>query len=105
MLTYDLKVDPETISIDLKGNIDARSAELFENGLFIIADHENRSFFLHFENVEIVDSKGLECIIKMIRKVKAKGNPIYIANMDSDIRLLLMKKWIEESTEQEVFSF
>ncbi|MFC0187385.1 STAS domain-containing protein [Fictibacillus aquaticus] len=105
MLTYDLRVEQETISIDLKGNIDMRAAELFENGLFVIADHENRTFFLHFENVENVDSKGLDCIIKMMRKVRARGNEIYIANMAADTRLLLLEQWIQEMPEAAVLSF
>ncbi|MFC7372990.1 STAS domain-containing protein [Fictibacillus iocasae] len=92
MLTYDLKVDPETILVEFQGDIDTYAADLFYNGLYIIADHENRSFCLQFEHVEMIDPEGLEFILTMISKVTAKGNQVKVANLASDIHHVLLQR-------------
>lgn len=70
------------------GEIDIESAQKLEEKMLEIIEENNKSVILNIEEVDYIDSTGLGMFIKMVKRLKEKGNDLYFINPQKNVRKL-----------------
>lgn len=76
--------------IELSGEIDISTADIFRETLEKIYHEKKNNIILHFDHLDYIDSTGLGVIIGAYGKMKENNNRIQILNPKKNIQKLLI---------------
>ncbi|GAF11777.1 anti-sigma F factor antagonist [Bacillus sp. JCM 19046] len=85
-----------TYHIHLAGEIDTYTAPQLRESLLPLAEKENLTINIHFDEVEYIDSTGLGVFVGILKATDANGGQLTLQGMSSRVKRLFTITGLDE---------
>lgn len=84
------KLTDDSVEINITGEIDIYTAQVFREKLYAIADSNKLDLRIDCKELNYIDSTGLGIFVGALKKTKTYGKSIYLVGLKENIKKLFL---------------